>query len=138
MPLVEVVQGPQSSPEAVAKAAALASRIGKTIVLVRDCPGFLVNRILAPYMNEAGYLVTEVEDPLQIDRAAVEFGMPMGPLALIDLVGLAVSGHVAENLRAAYGERMEPAPLWELLRESHRAAKGGPPKILVKNAFGNG
>lgn len=135
MPLVEVVRGPQSSPEAVAKAAALATRIGKTIVLVRDCPGFLVNRILAPYMNEAGYLITEVEDPLQIDRAAVEFGMPIGPLALIDLVGLAVSGHVAENMRAAYGDRMEPAPLWKVLRESYQGAKNGPPKILVKKRF---
>ena len=121
MPLVEVVRGPKSSPEAVAKAAALASRIGKTIVLVGDCAGFLVNRLLAPYMNEAGHLVTEVQDPLEVDRAAIEFGMPMGPLELIDLVGLGVSSHVSENMRAAYGERMEPAPLWKYLRESTEA-----------------
>ena len=111
MPLVEVVRGPQSRPARWwPKRPRLAARIGKTLVLVGDCAGFLVNRILAPYMNEAGHLVAEVEDPLEIDRAAVEFGMPMGPLALIDLVGLGVSSHVSENLRAAYGERMEPAP----------------------------
>jgi 3-hydroxyacyl-CoA dehydrogenase/enoyl-CoA hydratase/3-hydroxybutyryl-CoA epimerase len=135
MPLVEVVRGPKSSPEAVAKAAALASRIGKTIVLVGDCAGFLVNRLLAPYMNEAGHLVTEVQDPLEVDRAAIEFGMPMGPLELIDLVGLGVSSHVSENMRAAYGERMEPAPLWKYLRESTEA-QSAPPKIFLKSRFG--
>jgi 3-hydroxyacyl-CoA dehydrogenase / enoyl-CoA hydratase / 3-hydroxybutyryl-CoA epimerase len=135
MPLVEVVRGPKSSPEAVAKAAELASRIGKTIVLVGDCAGFLVNRLLAPYMNEAGHLVTEVQDPLEVDRAAIEFGMPMGPLELIDLVGLGVSSHVSENMRAAYGERMEPAPLWKYLRESTEA-QSAPPKIFLKSRFG--
>jgi 3-hydroxyacyl-CoA dehydrogenase / enoyl-CoA hydratase / 3-hydroxybutyryl-CoA epimerase len=141
MPLVEVVRGPQSDPQMVAKAAALASRMGKTLVLVGDCAGFLVNRILAPYMNEAGHLVAEVADPLEIDRAAIEFGMPMGPLALIDLVGLAVSAHVSENLRAAYGERMEPAPIWQGLRQSTSsskgaASKGGGMKVIEKTWFG--
>lgn len=136
MPLVEVVRGPQSNPQIVAKAAALAARIGKTLVLVGDCAGFLVNRILAPYMNEAGHLVAEVEDPLQIDRAAVEFGMPMGPLALIDLVGLGVSSHVSENLRAAYGERMEPAPIWQALRNSTDASKVGGMKVIEKTWTG--
>lgn len=135
MPLVEVVRGPQSNAESLAKAAALASRIGKTIVLVGDCAGFLVNRLLAPYMNEAGHLVSEVEDPLEVDRAAVEFGMPMGPLELIDLVGIGVSGHVSENMRAAYGERMEPAPLWKSLGAA-ADAKSAPPKIFLKTRFG--
>jgi len=135
MPLVEVVRGPQSNAESVAKAAAVASRIGKTIVLVGDCAGFLVNRLLAPYMNEAGHLVTEVEDPLQIDRAALEFGMPMGPLELIDLVGLGVSSHVSENMQKAYGERMEPAPVWKSLRDSYDASKSGPPKVFIKKWF---
>jgi 3-hydroxyacyl-CoA dehydrogenase/enoyl-CoA hydratase/3-hydroxybutyryl-CoA epimerase len=136
MPLVEVVRGPQSNPQMVAKAAALAARIGKTLVLVGDCAGFLVNRILAPYMNEAGHLVAEVEDPLQIDRAAIEFGMPMGPLALIDLVGIGVSSHVSENLRAAYGERMEPAPIWQALRNSTDASKVGTLKVIEKTWTG--
>ena len=134
MPLVEVVRGPQSNPQSVAMAAAVASRIGKTIVLVGDCAGFLVNRLLAPYMNEAGHLVAEVEDPLEIDRAAVEFGMPMGPLELIDLVGLGVSSHVSENMQKAYGERMEPAPLWISLRMASEG-KSGPPKVLIEEAI---
>jgi 3-hydroxyacyl-CoA dehydrogenase/enoyl-CoA hydratase/3-hydroxybutyryl-CoA epimerase len=136
MPLVEVVRGPQSDPQMVAKAAAFAARIGKTIVLVGDCAGFLVNRILAPYMNEAGHLVAEVEDPLEIDRAAIEFGMPMGPLALIDLVGIGVSSHVSENLRAAYGERMEPAPIWQALRQSTDASRAASLKVIQKTWFG--
>jgi 3-hydroxyacyl-CoA dehydrogenase/enoyl-CoA hydratase/3-hydroxybutyryl-CoA epimerase len=117
MPLVEVVRTEQTSPTALATAFALTQRLGKTAVVVRDCPGFLVNRLLAPYMNEAGWLLLEVSDPMEIDRAAVAFGLPMGPLELTDLVGLSVAQHVAKNMHAAYGERMTPAPLWAALRE---------------------
>ncbi len=117
MPLVEIVRTEQTSSAALATAFSLTQRLGKTAVIVRDCPGFLVNRLLAPYMNEAGYLLLEVDDPLEIDRAAVEFGMPMGPLELTDLVGLEVAQHVAANMHAAYGERMTPAPLWAALKE---------------------
>jgi 3-hydroxyacyl-CoA dehydrogenase/enoyl-CoA hydratase/3-hydroxybutyryl-CoA epimerase len=62
--------------------------------------------------------------------------MPMGPLELIDLVGLGVSSHVSENMRAAYGERMEPAPVWKSLRDSYDASQSGPPKVFLKNWFG--
>ncbi|MCX7423954.1 MAG: 3-hydroxyacyl-CoA dehydrogenase NAD-binding domain-containing protein [Planctomycetia bacterium] len=117
MPLVEIVRTELSSREAIATAFALTQRLGKTAVIVGDCPGFLVNRLLAPYMNEAGWLLLEVTDPLEIDRAAVAFGMPMGPLELTDLVGLDVAQHVATNMHAAYGERMLPAPLWDALKE---------------------
>ena len=117
MPLVEIIRTEQSSPAAIATAFALTQRLGKTAVIVKDCPGFLVNRLLAPYMNEAGWLLLEVADPLEIDRAAVAFGLPMGPLALTDLVGLDVAQHVATNMHAAYGERMLPAPLWAALKE---------------------
>ena len=117
MPLVEIVRTDQTSPAALATAFALTQRLGKTAVIVKDCPGFLVNRLLSPYMNEAGWLLLEVEDPLELDRAAVAFGMPMGPLELTDLVGLEVGQHVAANMHAAYGERMLPAPLWAALKE---------------------
>ncbi|MFM9964221.1 MAG: 3-hydroxyacyl-CoA dehydrogenase NAD-binding domain-containing protein [Planctomycetaceae bacterium] len=116
MPLVEIVRTDQTSPAALAMAFALTQRLGKTAVIVQDCPGFLVNRLLSPYMNEAGWLLLEVDDPLELDRAAVAFGMPMGPLALTDLVGLEVGQHVAANMHAAYGERMQPAPLWTALK----------------------
>ncbi len=117
MPLVEIVRTNETSPAALATAFALTQRLGKTAVIVKDCPGFLVNRLLSPYMNEAGWLLLEVDDPLELDRAAVAFGMPMGPLELTDLVGLEVGQHVAANMHAAYGERMLPAPLWAALKE---------------------
>ncbi len=125
MPLVEIIRTSQTSPEALATAFAAVQKLGKTGIIVGDCAGFLVNRILAPYMNEAGYLLEEVADPLEIDRAAVEFGMPMGPLKLADLVGLDIAAHVAENMFAAYGDRMKPAPLWEKLGEMRQKSGGG-------------
>lgn len=117
MPLVEIVRTDLTSPAALAMAFALTQRLGKTAVIVKDCPGFLVNRLLSPYMNEAGWLLLEVDDAMELDRAAVAFGLPMGPLALTDLVGLEVGQHVAANMHAAYGERMQPAPLWAALKE---------------------
>ena len=117
MPLVEIVRTNETSPAALATAFALTQRLGKTAVIVKDCPGFLVNRLLSPYMNEAGWLLLEVDDALELDRAAVAFGMPMGPLELTDLVGLEIGQHVAANMYAAYGERMLPAPLWAALKE---------------------
>ncbi len=132
MPLVELIRTPQTSDAALAKAFALVQRLGKTPVVVGDCAGFLVNRMLGPYMNEAGYLLAEVNDPLAMDRAAVQFGMPMGPLALSDLVGLEVAAHVAANLYAAYGERMKPAAIWTRLKELKPASAGAKPKLLDK------
>lgn len=131
MPLVEVIRTDQTSDEALAKAFAVVQRLGKTPVVVGDCAGFLVNRLLGPYMNEAGFLLAEVSDPMEIDKAAVDFGMPMGPLALSDLVGLDVAAHVADNLYEAYGERMKPAAIWGALKQL-REKLGSQPKLLVK------
>ena len=132
MPLVEIIRTEHTSSEALAKAFASVTRLGKTPVIVGDCAGFLVNRLLGPYMNEAGFLLTEVSDPLELEKAAVDFGMPMGPLALSDLVGLEVAAHVAENLHEAYGDRMKPAPFWGLLKEL-RAKEGIKPKLFDKS-----
>lgn len=131
MPLVEIIRTEQTSDEALAKAFAVVQRLGKTPVVVGDCAGFLVNRLLGPYMNEAGFLLAEVSDPMEIDKAAVDFGMPMGPLALSDLVGLDVAAHVAENLHEAYGERMKPAPIWGALKQL-REKLGSQPKLLAE------
>ena len=131
MPLVEIVRTDQTSPAALATAFALTQRLGKTTVIVKDCPGFLVNRLLSPYMNEAGWLLLEVNDPLELDRAAVAFGMPMGPLELTDLVGLEVGQHVAANMHAAYGERMLPAPLWAALKEIAVAEPSAAKSLLI-------
>ncbi|MCB0360738.1 MAG: 3-hydroxyacyl-CoA dehydrogenase family protein, partial [Bdellovibrionales bacterium] len=94
MPLVEVVRSQQSDIRSIAMTAALAVRLGKYPVVVEEVPGFLVNRILSPYLVEAAWLLSEGYTVREIDRAATSFGMPMGPLRLLDEVGLDVAGHV--------------------------------------------
>jgi 3-hydroxyacyl-CoA dehydrogenase/enoyl-CoA hydratase/3-hydroxybutyryl-CoA epimerase len=101
MPLVEVIVGKQSAPEAVAKGAAFVARIGKSPLRVRSAPGFLVNRVLAPYMMAA---ISRLQDGMRgelIDAAALDFGMPMGPIELCDVVGLDIVQHVGHILGIA-------------------------------------
>jgi len=123
MPLVEVIRGNESGDEAVATVFALARKLEKTPIIVRDGPGFLVNRILAPYLNEAGWLLSEGARIEQIDRALVEFGMPMGPLRLLDEIGLDVSRHAGGVMFNAFGERMRPAGSLLALGNSSRLGK---------------
>jgi 3-hydroxyacyl-CoA dehydrogenase/enoyl-CoA hydratase/3-hydroxybutyryl-CoA epimerase len=101
LPLVEVVRGEQTREEEVRKACAFVTAIGKLPLIVRSVPGFLVNRVLAPYMMEAvrRYQLGEPRD--KIDQAALKFGMPMGPLELMDLVGLDIANHVGKELGLA-------------------------------------
>jgi len=106
MPLVEVVIGLQSTPEAVTTAFRLARDLGKTPVLVRDGPGFLVNRLLAFYLGEAINAFEQGADPVVVDAAMVEFGMPMGPFELLDQVGLDVANKVTHVLGEAFGDRL--------------------------------
>ena len=109
MPLVEVIRGPRSSDSSVATVFALAKTLGKTPVVVKDSPGFLVNRILAPYLSEGVRLVKEGCPIENVDRAMTEFGMPVGPLALLDDVGLDVAAKAAEVLEKAFPDRMRRA-----------------------------
>ena len=106
MPLVEVIAGTFSSPEAIATAHAFARRLGKVPVLVKDGPGFLVNRILTLYLFEALRMLREGVRIEAADKAMTAFGMPMGPFALMDQVGLDTSQHVGEVLREAFGRRL--------------------------------
>lgn len=110
MPLVEVIRGEQSSDDAIATIFALARRLGKTPIIVEDGPGFLVNRILGPYINEAGWLLADGASVEAVDQALTRFGMPMGPLRLLDEVGFDVSRHAGATLHDAFGERLAPAP----------------------------
>jgi len=120
MPLVEVIAGPQTAPRAVATIVALARRLGKTPIVVHECPGFLVNRLLAFYSAEAMWLLDEGHAVEDIDRAMVAWGMPMGPLRLGDEVGLDVSAKVAHILHDAFADRL-PIPAWiDRLAESGR------------------
>lgn len=126
MPLVEVIRGSRSSEAAVATVYRLAVRTGKVPVVVGDGPGFLVNRILGPYLNEAGHLLAEGGTVEEIDNAARTFGMPMGPLRLMDEVGIDVVRHAGEVLHEAFGARLEPAaPLLALRGTDRLGRKGG-------------
>lgn len=125
MPLVEIVRGAATSDETLATIFALARRLDKTPVIVNDGPGFLVNRLLAPYLNEAGWLLSEGARIEEVDRALLDFGMPMGPFRLLDEVGLDVSRHVAGILYEAFGDRMRPAPALVKLSETARLGKKG-------------
>ncbi|NIP82531.1 MAG: fatty oxidation complex subunit alpha, partial [Gemmatimonadetes bacterium] len=125
MPLVEVIRGEDTGDEAVATALAVVRALGKSPVVVRDGPGFLVNRILGPYLNEAGYLLAEGATVRAVDRALSGFGMPMGPFRLLDEVGLDVAHHVADILHDAFGDRMAPAPALVALRDTDRLGRKG-------------
>ena len=106
MPLVEVIRGQQTSDVAAVTVANFARKLGKTVVYCNDGPGFIVNRILGPYMNEAGFLLEEGNSIETIDKAMVDFGMPMGPMALLDEVGIDVAAKVGDILSKAFADRM--------------------------------
>ena len=125
MPLVEVVRGARTSHETVATVYALAKHLGKVPVVVKDGPGFLVNRILAPYLNEAGWLLSDGASIQDVDKAAKAFGMPMGPLRLIDEVGIDVSTHAGASMAEALGPRLDPAPALVALAGSGRLGRKG-------------
>jgi len=126
MPLVEVVRAATTSDETISTAFALVRQLGKSPVLVQDRPGFLVNRILLPYLVDAGILFENGGDPQVIDKAMLDFGMPMGPLRLIDEVGLDVALHVAQTLAAAFPDRMKaPAILERMVEKQMLGRKNG-------------
>ncbi|MEE9369449.1 MAG: 3-hydroxyacyl-CoA dehydrogenase NAD-binding domain-containing protein [Pontiella sp.] len=113
MPLVEVIAGEQSSDEAIASVVALAHEMQKTPVVVKDSPGFLVNRILIPYLNEAGLLMQEGVEFERIDRLIEAFGMPMGPFVLADETGIDVGFKVIQELEARFSPRLQAAPVFQ-------------------------
>ena len=126
MPLVEVVTTESTTAEVAATAVRFVQDIGKTPVLVKDRPGFVVNRILMPYLMTALDEAHRMRDPWMLDEMMTEFGMPMGPLRLLDEIGFDVALHVAETLQRAFPERMRDSPfLRELSDAGMRGRKGG-------------
>jgi 3-hydroxyacyl-CoA dehydrogenase / enoyl-CoA hydratase / 3-hydroxybutyryl-CoA epimerase len=124
MRLVEVVPGLETSAETLEDVVGFARSLGKTPVSVRECPGFLVNRLLFPYLNEAARCLQEgAARADEIDAAAVGFGMPMGPLALMDMLGLDVCLHISESLYEQYGPRMEPPWIYRELVAAGRLGR---------------
>jgi len=125
MPLVEIVKGEKTSAETLAAAQAFALKLGKTTVITGDAPGFVVNRILTPYLREALILLEQGVPPELIERAATTFGMPMGPFTLLDEIGLDIGAKVMHVLHAAFGERLSPPSLLNQLASSKLLGRKG-------------
>lgn len=128
MPLVEVVAGEHSTQEALATVVDVCKKLGKTPIIVKDCPGFLVNRIFMLGANEVLLLLEAGYSMDSIKKELDDFGMPMDPFLLADEVGNDISYKVAKTLNEAYGERMIPAKLMQLMAEKgflgHKVGKG--------------
>jgi len=115
MPLVEVIPCKETSKETINRVFELIISSGKTPILVNDCAGFVVNRILLPYLNEAAFILEDSSNVEQIDSTLKEFGMPMGPFILADTVGIDIGYKVSKILNEAYGERMPMSHLLDQL-----------------------
>jgi len=120
MPLVEVIRGERTSDETVATAVVYAKRLGKSPIVVADGPGFLVNRLLLPYMSEALELLLDGATIDQVDKAAKSFGMPMGPITLYDVVGLDTAFYAGHVMHQAFPDRLAESPLLASLVEAGR------------------
>jgi len=109
MPLLEVIATTKTHPQVTATAVAYGKKLGKTVIVVNDGPGFYANRILSPYINEAGILLDQGVAIDIVDKALVDFGFPVGPITLIDEVGLDVATKAGKIMAEAYPDRMAPA-----------------------------
>ena len=123
MKLIEIIPGLLTSQETVDDATAFAEGLRKLPVRVNECPGFLVNRLLMPYLNEAVYCLQEGIPAAQIEQAMTGLGWPMGPFTLVDALGLDVCAEVGRIMLEGYGPRMQPAELWELLINAKRLGR---------------
>ena len=125
MPLLEVIPTPQTRQEVVAGAVAWGRDIGKTVIVVGDSPGFYVNRILAPYLNEAGALLDAGASIEAVDDAMEKFGFPVGPFTLLDEVGLDIAAKSGAILHEAFGERMAPSQAMRAVVNAGRFGRKG-------------
>lgn len=121
MKLVEVIPSPETDQETVDDVVRFTEELRKIPVVVKECPGFLVNRLLMPYLNEAVMSLQEgAATAAEIDGVLTDFGWPMGPFTLMDMIGIDVCAEVGEYLHSQYGDRGAPAILWEKLVEAGR------------------
>jgi 3-hydroxyacyl-CoA dehydrogenase len=123
MQLVEVIRGEKTSDDTVATIVKLAKQARKVPIVMKDCAGFLVNRILLPYMIESVLMLLEGADMDQIDKVATKFGMPMGPIALHDLVGMDTACYAGRVMVGAYSDRMVEPSLLQAMVDSGRMGK---------------
>ena len=125
MPLLEIIVTPMSEPQVVTTAVNYGRALGKTVIVVNDAPGFYVNRILSPYIVEAGRLLDSGAPIQTIDEALVRFGFPVGPITLLDEVGLDIAGKSGAVFYEAFGERMAPAHALRKVVEAGRLGRKG-------------
>ena len=125
MPLLEVIVTPATDKDATVTAVAFGKRLGKTVIVVNDAPGFYTTRTLSAYMNEAGRLLDEGASVESIDAALLDFGFPVGPITLLDEVGIDVGGKVGVVLAEAFGARMAPSESMRRVVESGRTGRKG-------------
>lgn len=126
MPLLEIITHPKTADWVTASCVALGKAQGKTVIVVRDGPGFYTTRILVPYMNEAAHLIGEGVDIAKIDQALVHFGFPVGPVTLMDEVGLDTGAKIAHIMVEAFGKRMAVPPTMEkVVADNRKGRKNG-------------
>ena len=123
MPLLEVIRHPGTDREALATAVAVGRRMGKTVIVVEDGPGFFTSRVLAPFLNEAARILDQGARIDEIDRALSGWGFPVGPLALLDEVGLDIARHAAEGIRPELGARVVPPPVFQKMIDDGRLGR---------------
>jgi 3-hydroxyacyl-CoA dehydrogenase/enoyl-CoA hydratase/3-hydroxybutyryl-CoA epimerase len=123
MPLLEVIATEQTAPWATTTAVSFGKKLGKTVIVVADRPGFWVNRILAPYLTETGRLLLEGVSAESIEREMARFGLPVGPVALMDEIGLDVVQKASSVLHAAFGERLAPTDILPRMLDDGRLGR---------------
>jgi 3-hydroxyacyl-CoA dehydrogenase/enoyl-CoA hydratase/3-hydroxybutyryl-CoA epimerase len=136
MPLLEVIVTPETDKDATVTAVAYGKQLGKTVIVVNDAPGFYTTRTLSAYMNEAGRLLDEGASIEAIDKALTDFGFPVGPITLLDEVGIDVGGKVGQVLFEAFGERMAPSESLRRVVESGRTGRKGKKGFYSYNETG--
>ncbi len=126
MPLLEVIRHPATSEETLATTVAVGREMGKTVIVVGDGPGFFTSRVLGPFVNEAAWILTEGASIEAIDRALRSWGWPVGPLELLDEVGLDIAHHAAEVMLPYLGDRVAPPPvLARMIEDGRKGRKAG-------------
>lgn len=136
MPLLEIIVTPDTARDATVTAVAYGRKLGKTVIVVNDGPGFYTTRVLSAYINEAGRLLDEGVAIDTIDKTLVDFGFPVGPITLMDEVGLDVGGKVGRTMAEAFGARMHPGQGVRRVVESGRTGRKGKKGFYLYDAEG--
>ncbi len=123
MPLLEIIVHKGTADWVTATCVEVGKKQGKTVIVVNDGVGFYTSRILAPYMNEAAFLLAEGADIADVDRALLDFGFPVGPITLLDEVGIDIAHHVGKIMHDAFGERMKAPESTDVLIKDGRLGR---------------